>query len=197
MKKKQNTPIAFNIWLIISCILLLSSCASQIEGQIKVTLQPGVDYYPQLMPKSEQHYGELSRFVVKKNNQQHQLLVQTESNAENISVVGMSVEGMTLFTLTWYSLEDRLLTKKNIPIDLEPLRILAEMQLVKWPVAVIAQGLVGASIEEKSSGDRIITNLQGEVIYKIDHSGNNIVINNLSQGYIIEIERLEKWNTDK
>ena len=80
---------------------------------------------------------------------------------------------------------------KKIAID--PLRVLAELQLVLWPSSDVAQGLEQGQLKVLSVTYREISS-NNDVIYQIKQQDNISQLTNVKADYSIVIEELDRWS---
>ena len=129
-------------------------------------------------------------FSVKQQGKEDKFLMQVEMTASHLLMSGMTVEGLSLFSLDWNTSLNTITYDKKIAI--EPLRVLAELQLVLWSVDDISHGLKQAKMIRISQNQRELMS-ETDVIYKINQRGNVSKLVNLKQNYSIKIEELDRW----
>jgi len=181
--------------LLLFTVLIVSACANRMNNVHRIMLDDNITYVLQPIPENLMNTGIQALFTVKqlKNNQQgkeNQFLMQVEMSQSHLLVSGMTVEGLSLFTLDWNAELNTLNFDKKIAI--EPERILAELQLVLWPLVDIAQGLEQANMTIASNNHREISSTD-EIIYQIKQQDNISHLVNLKQNYSLVIEELERW----
>lgn len=74
-------------------------------------------------------------------NGQRSLLVALELDAKHIALAGISAEGLTLFSVNYDGLQLQAEQSPLLPEQVEPKRILADLQLAFWPLTLIRQVL--------------------------------------------------------
>lgn len=153
-------------------------------------LDEDISYVLQPIPENLVNTGIQSLFTVKQQGKENQFLMQVEMTQSRLLVSGMTVEGLSLFTLEWHTILGALSYDKKIAI--EPLRILAELQLVLWPLAEISQGLERGKLKVITQSHREIKSAN-EIVYQIKQQANISHLVNLKQHYSIAIEELERW----
>ena len=130
--------------LLLCVVLFVSACATRAVNIHRVILDDNIGYVLQpipetLLPTGIQALFTVKQLKVKQQGKENQFLMQVEMTQSHLLISGMTVEGLSLFTLDWHTKLGTLTYDKKIAI--EPLRILAELQLVLWPLADISQGL--------------------------------------------------------
>lgn len=175
--------------LLLCTLALISSCASQLNNVHRVQLDDNITYVLQPIPEELINTGILASFSVNQQGKEEQLLMQVEMSPSRLLISGMTVEGLSLFTLDWHTSVGSLNIDKKIAI--EPQRILAELQLALWPSSSIAQGLAQGQLRVKENKREITA--AGEVIYQITVKENNSELINLKQNYSIAVDEIERW----
>ena len=182
--------------LILLCsVLIISACATRVDNVHRIELDDNIAYVLQPIPENLINTGIQALFTVKQLKvKQHatekQFLMQVEMTQSHLLASGMTIEGLSLFTLDWNTKLNTLSYDKKIAI--EPLRVLAELQLVLWPIADISQGLEQAKMTVITKNHREISSAN-EVVYQIKQQANISHLVNLKQNYSITIEELERW----
>jgi len=153
-------------------------------------LDDNIGYVLQPIPEHLINTGIQALFSVKQQGKDKQFLMQVEMTSSHLLLSAITVEGLSLFNLDWHTQLGTLTYDKKIAI--EPLRVLAELQLVLWPVIDIAQGLERASIKVVVDNYREISSEKG-VVYQIKKQDNISHMTNVQQKYVLVIEELERW----
>ena len=111
-----------------------------------------------------------------------------------MTVVGLSAMGVRLFTIKYDGQSTSVDHTLPIPPQLTPERLIADMQLVFWPLAAIEQPLhaAGWQVSEVAPGTRRLkhgSQLVAEVHYADDDpwAGRSWLVN-LEHGYTLNIE---------
>lgn len=177
--------------LLICTVLIVTACAHSVHNAHRVMLDDNIGYVLQPIPENLINTGIQALFQVKQQGLEKQFLMQIEMTSSSLLISGMTVEGLSLFTLDWQIDSGQLSLDKNIAI--EPLRILAELQFVLWPISEIALGLEQASIATTKVNTREIS-IAGDILYKINHNENITHLINIKQDYTLIIKELERWN---
>jgi len=182
-------------FLLVCATFILNACATRALNIHRVLLDDNIGYVLQPIPENLMNTGIQALFTVKQLKLKHQgkenqFVVQVEMTQSHLLVSGMTVEGISLFTLDWHTKLGTLSYDKKIAI--EPLRVLAELQLVLWPLDDVAQGLERAKMNPITETYREISSAN-EVIYQIKQQSNASHLINLKKNYSIEIEELDRW----
>ncbi len=175
--------------LLLCTIAFITSCASQQNNVHRVQLDDNITYVLQPVPDVLINTGILASVTVKRLGEEHQHLIQVEMSPSRILISGMTIEGVSLFSLDWHTELEQLNIDKKITTD--PQRILAELQLALWPTSSIYQGLEQGQLNVKEN-NRELTAL-GEVIYQINTKEKHSQLINLKQNYSIAVQELERW----
>lgn len=176
--------------LLICTVTMITSCATHVDNVHRIQLDENIVYVLQPIPDSLLNTSILASFTVKQQGKENQFLMQVEMTASRLLISGMTVEGLSLFSLDWHTELGTLDYDKKIAI--EPQRVLAELQLALWPVTNIYQGLENGKLAVDKHNMREIS-AQGEVIYQIKIHGKNSQLVNLKHNYSIVVEELERW----
>lgn len=176
--------------LLICTVLMMTSCATHLDNVHRIQLDDNIAYILQPIPENLLNSGILASFTVKQQGKDNQFLMQVEMTPSRLLISGMTVEGLSLFSLDWHTELGTLDYDKKIAI--EPQRVLAELQLALWPVASIYQGLADGKLNVDKKNIREISAL-GEVIYQINKHGKSSQLVNIKQNYSIVVEELERW----
>ena len=129
-------PLKTALWFYPLCVLL-SSCAA-------LTNKPDVINEPILMPLA-QPVGPSRRIVQQITAQwpDHKeiLLCVLELDKQRVAIAGLTNDGLSLFNLTYDG--KTIVSDKSplLPESLAPELIIADLQLVYWPVAVLQKSL--------------------------------------------------------
>ncbi|MCW8832655.1 MAG: DUF3261 domain-containing protein [Colwellia sp.] len=176
--------------LLIITVLIVSACATRTTDIHRVVLDENMSYVLQPIPNHLMNTGIQALFTVKQQGKEKQFLIQVEMTKSHLLVSGMTIEGLSLFNLDWHTAKGKVNYDQKIAI--EPLRVLAELQLVLWPVDAISQGLKQGSQEIISQTHREISSANA-VIYQIEQQAKISHLINLKHNYSIVIEELERW----
>jgi len=184
------TRTLFKVIVLICTVTMITSCATHVDNVHRIKLDDNIAYVLQPIPDSLLNTSILASFTVKQQGKENQFLMQVEMTATRLLISGMTVEGLSLFSLDWHTELGTLDYDKIIEID--PQRVLAELQLSLWPVRSVSQGLTVGKLAVDKHNMREISAL-GEVIYQIKIHGKNSQLVNLKHNYSIVVEELERW----
>lgn len=185
--------------LLVCAALMVSGCAVHMDNVHRVDLDDDIAYILQPIPETLVNTGIQALFKLKQQGKQQnaqksteqEFLIQVEMTSSRILVSGFTIEGLSLFSLDWHTELGTLVYDKKIAID--PLRVLAELQLVLWPSSNVSQGLEQGQLKVLSVNYREISS-NNSVIYQIKEQDNISQLVNVKAGYSIVIEELERWS---
>ena len=195
MQVSKNLFAKVNQYILLVCVaLMVSGCAVRMDNVHRVSLDDDITYILQPIPETLTNTGIQALFNIKQGSQQgkeNQFMIQVEMTTSRLLVSAYTVEGFSLFTLDWHTDVGTLVYDKKIAID--PLRVLAELQLVLWPSSDVAQGLEQGQLKVLSVTYREISS-NNDVIYQIKQQDNISQLTNVKADYSIVIEELERWS---
>ena len=181
--------------LLVCAALMASGCAVHIDNVRRVNLDDDIAYILQPIPEQLTNTGIQALFTLKQQRKQQgnesQFMIQVEMTSSRLLVSGFTIEGLSLFSLDWHTELGTLVYDKKIAI--EPLRVLAELQLVLWPSSDVAIGLEQGTLKVLSANYREISS-NNSVIYQIKQQDNISQLINVKAGYSIEIKELDRWS---
>lgn len=176
--------------VLLCAIFIISACATHVVNVQQVALDDNINYLLQPIPENLMNTGIQTLFKVRQQDEIHQFIMQVEMTQSSLFVSAITPEGLSLFNLDWNLKLNTLNYDNKIAID--PLRVLAELQFVLWPLSEVAKGLEQAKVKSITDNHREISSMNG-VVYQIKQQGNVSYLNNLKKNYLIEIEELERW----
>jgi hypothetical protein len=169
----------------------LSGCASRLQTFDSVILSESIHYRLQPIPKILTHTGIQALFKVqKKNSEEKSFLIHLEMNESHLLISAMTLEGFSLFSLDWNILLGTLNHDNKTGIN--PLRVLAELQLVLWPLKSVLQGLNQGILTNSITNERFI-HADKTLIYHIKQHDTLYSLYHHQQDYSIKIKELERW----
>ena len=177
--------------LLLCAALMVSGCAMHMDNVHRVNLDDDIAYILQPIPETLVNTGIQAVFTLKQQGKDSQFMIQVEMTSSRLLVSGFTIEGLSLFSLDWHTELGTLVYDKKIAID--PLRVLAELQLVLWPSSDVAIGLEQGTLKVLSENYREIST-KNSVIYQIKQQGNISQLINVKAGYSIEIKELDRWS---
>ena len=177
--------------LLVCAALMVSGCAMNMDNVHRVNLDDDIAYILQPIPETLVNTGIQAVFTLKQQGKESQFMIQVEMTSSRLLVSGFTIEGLSLFSLDWHTELGTLVYDKKIAID--PLIVLAELQLVLWPSSDVTQGLEQGTLKVLSVNYREISS-NNDVIYQIKQQDNISQLTNVKAGYSIVIEELERWS---
>ena len=181
-----------NQYILLVCVaLMVSGCAVRMDNVHRVSLDDDITYILQPIPETLTNTGIQALFKFKQQGKESQFMIQVEMTSSRLLVSGFTIEGLSLFSLDWHTELGTLVYDKKIAID--PLRVLAELQLLLWPSSDVAIGLAQGQLKVPSANYREISS-KNSVIYQIKQQDNISQLTNVKAGYSIVIEELERWS---
>ena len=168
----------------------ISSCASINEKK------PSYDFYQlQPLPTSLQNKVFLETLMFEQE-EQRTLLTQIETSEQSLSLGAMTYSGLPIIQAKWHSSEGLIGFASKIFDKSMVLRIIRDIQLVKWPDNNLKAGLLAdhsLTSSQKSTTKRVreIQN-SGKTVVKIIYSGKKIVLINTIENYQLTIEQVNE-----
>ncbi len=180
-------------------LLLLCSCASNSQRAAiqpnAVALTKNSQYTLAKTPASLVGKGYLSHIKGTHNDNEYELLVQVELNVDNIVMVGTTVSGLELFELVWFDHKPWQLKQSPLAKAIKPQYLLADFQLVHWPIKSINAHLTGAQMTQSGlepAVKRVVIQSKQPII-TINAQAQQTTFENHSRGYRLTIKTLEEW----
>jgi len=87
--------------LLLCASFIISACATRAINIHRVLLDDHIGYVLQPIPENLMNTGIQAFFKVKQQGKENQFLIQVEMSQSHLLVSGMTVEGLSLFTLDW------------------------------------------------------------------------------------------------
>lgn len=181
--------------LVILVITLLVGCSTTNQSFNTVPLSSGLVYRIQPIPEQLKQKGQLVHMRIDAKEKSRELLVQSEIYTDSIIMTGMTIEGISLFSIEWNYLNSRYDFNKTLPIDVEPRRFLAEYQLSNWSESAINTGLINGSYAVVQDNSWVIKN-GNKVAYRIERGSKGAAISNIEAGYKIYIKLIQQWSLE-
>ena len=177
--------------LLVCAALMVSGCAMHMDNVHRVNLDDDIAYILQPIPETLVNTGIQAVFTLKQQGKESQFMIQVEMTSSRLLVSGFTIEGLSLFSLDWHTELGTLVYDKKIAID--PLIVLAELQLVLWPSSDVAIGLEKGQLKVLTANYREVSS-NNSVIYQIKQQDNFSQLTNVKAGYSIEIKELDRWS---
>jgi hypothetical protein len=178
--------------LVFLLMLLLSGCTTTAIKQPGVVALTESSHYQLAKPPANMvGQGFLSLVKGQQGEEDYELLVQVEINPDSLVMVGTTVNGIELFELVWYENKPYSLKQSMLAKSIEVEYLLADFQLVHWPLALLNSQLTGAQVNQNQQ-KRVVK--QGEkTIIDIHFNKDSIAVKNLARDYQLTISIVEKW----
>jgi hypothetical protein len=157
--------------------LLLTACASMPSATFLLRLPPS-DLGHALVLRQQ-----LIFFVGDQAPQQLEAYLEADATSVNLALMAL---GQTAARVTWDGVQLQETRAAWLPSVVSAERILADLQLVLWPVSSIVAALpAGWSLESDGQG-RVLK--QGQTIVATVHAGTGVTeLNQLRQGYRLRV----------
>lgn len=173
--------------------LLLAGCSTitRPDQQVNITAEGSLT----LVPVPPALYGKQITQLLRARygSDSYELIMQLEFAREQLSVIAMSVEGLPVFEQVYHA-DGRLITHQFLAgAGPEPSYILADIQLVHWPLQQLQYAIHGAELSEQSSlgtTTRIVSEGE-EPIIVIVYAADKVSLLHKQRGYELELIRLE------
>ncbi|MBU2892009.1 DUF3261 domain-containing protein [Colwellia sp. D2M02] len=181
-------------------LLLLSGCArnqqttnaeQQIAPQITIAEQVTLllsKAPAQLVGQDFQHL-----LAINHQNKRYSVLMQVQISEPKVDVVAVSLQGIPLFEMA--SLADGTITSKSYVnlTAIEPAFIMADFQLVYWPITTLNTMLNGAIITEEKHGDALLRKViaNDKSVIKITITNTQVSFDHLTRNYQLLISPIE------
>ncbi|WP_076418924.1 DUF3261 domain-containing protein [Colwellia sp. UCD-KL20] len=177
-------PFALSVLI----FMLLNGCASLVSNN-----QINGDFYTlQTVPTHLVDTAVLESLVFK-NEQTQKLLTQVEFHEQRLNMVAMTYSGLPIIQAKW-QYDSGLVELVSAQFNDEViLRIIRDIQWVKWPVDTIKQGLSqGYTLIESTKNNEQVREIknQNKVLVKITYTSKHIVLQNIAEQYELVIEQL-------
>jgi hypothetical protein len=169
------------------CMALVVGCSS-VHSPQRVSLDESVSYQLQTVPSNWPIQSPLQLITITREDKQQSLLLQSELQGEQLNIVALTVQGMSVFSMSLFK-DGSYTLEKHIPgLNLYPSHMLADMQLASWPIKSIKNGLEGAVLKNEKTR-RVVADEKGQLIV-ISFSDNKTTLTHLRRHYTITIEEI-------
>ena len=187
----KSLPITLSVVLM---MMVLSACTSlRVHDQGTVYLAKGVTMSLSSVAETlqGQHLVQLLQFEV--DGKVNELIVQLEFKQREMSMVAMTTTGLPVFEQTFRDDGQHELHSYIALPQVKPEYVIADIQLVHWPIRLLQQSIRGAHISETLVGNerqRVLL-VDGQPIIEIRKSLEKTTFVNLERKYKIEISSLD------
>lgn len=178
--------------LLLAFICLVSCSISKRDDQVR--LAHAADYI--LLPSAVFNDTRVmtQRVTLAYQGRQHIFLAQIELTPQGLVLVAMSELGQTLFSLQYTHNELHAETAGFVPQMFEPKYLLADLQLIYWPLSAWQQQMIGAPLsifdEDSAEGRRRLIKRGAEIVIDIKYNDRDIIYHHLERAYRIHAEIL-------
>ena len=174
-------------------IMLLSACGSLSQLDVNhVEIAKGVNLKLTALKNLPPHQSKQQLLTITHHGETHQLITQLEFTAHGLTLVAISPQGLPLFEVVFIEGEP-LQQKHYIAFEMLPLAfIIADIQMVYWPVDQLNASLTGAKIITSLDQSNRKLALNGETIINIIKNGNDISYHHLQRNYQLTITDSEQ-----
>lgn len=158
-------------------MFILFGCASRPDTSPGlVYLSSDISYQLTQVPDELIGQEQTVFITIESENSYTELLVVTTFTKTAIGMVFLTPEGIPLTEFT-YQLNGDVHSKQYLPsVKLQPKYILANLQIMLWPVAELNKALFGARVLEKNSSRQVLSD--DELIYEVQFGENEDVFYN-------------------
>lgn len=177
-------------YLVILILTLLFACSTtQQPAEVSIAKEIALKLQP---VNEEAKYYQQALLTVTMQEQQHNMLVNTEYTQGKLAIVAVSLQGMPLFELT-YDVIGQVNIKRYIPLDIEPAHILADMQLIQLPTDKLSSRLIGGRIEEVQNAENRVRTFyfHQQPVIEITYFDRVIEFHHLQRQYKMTIKKLK------
>lgn len=128
-----------------------------------------------------------------KQSMPRSFIVQIESAADEMRMVGLTPMGVQIFALTQRGAALDIEVPAFVSLPFDPRYMLADMQLALAPMAELNARLAGAQLQQAHDGGRVLVASDGTPRMRIDYdgtecaSGGELHLQHLQRGYRIHI----------
>jgi len=205
------------IVLLISLAVLTSCSTITRHNNNQVMLGEGVSLTLTPAPSSLLNVGFLTQVngtagnIDNKNNgvkestvNHYEMLMQTEISTAVLTMVGMTANGLELFQLQWQAEQPIVVNRSAMASKIKVEYLLADFQLVHWPIDRLNQQLKGAIVSEQLGPQARRQTRQiradGQTIISIEYhyepdvrTPSKISLTNHLRHYQFSLKTLDKW----
>lgn len=124
----------------------------------------------------------------------HSLQVALKVAPDDLTLVGLTAVGQRLFTLSWNGQQAELHSSIHSIADIDPARILADLQLAYWPLPILRQALPDNLSLEQYGSARVLWR-DDKLLWFASSTGpdrwhSTVTIYNARAGYRLTIQPL-------
>ncbi|KZN48625.1 DUF3261 domain-containing protein [Pseudoalteromonas luteoviolacea] len=179
---------------VVFMMIVMSACTLvKVHEQGTVYLSKGVAMSLSSVAETLQgkHLVQLLQFEV--DGQVNELIVQLEFKQREMSMVAMTATGLPVFEQTFRDDGHHELHSYIELPKVKPEYVIADIQLVHWPIRLLQQNIRGAYITEAREGNKLkrAVIVDGQPIIEINKSLEKTTFINFERNYKIEISSLD------
>ena len=171
------------------CAVTLCSCAHT------QTVQRAPELFPLLAPETLGTSQSVQQVLnVAYADKEATLTAVLTATPQHVQVIGLNAVGVRLFTVDYDGVSVKSERLPGLPDQIEPQRMLADLQLAFWPLPTLQQALQGSTYEvgEPTPGTRRLKRagkLAAEVHYADDHPwSGRLWLANYAFGYSLAVD---------
>ena len=172
-----------------SCFLCLAGCASVGTANSRLFLSPTIYLDTLSLPLEMQNKEQIVFVTFQDSNNYAEFLVATSYLTNQMSMVFMTPEGLPLTEFTYA--ETGVIVQKDYQpsISLRPEYIVANLQLVLWPIEALEKALTGAVITETNDLRELTEG--GKLVMAIQYEQKTIKIRNIVHDFTMTITEVD------
>lgn len=127
---------------------------------------------------------------------EHELAFQcvVDANAQQVTLVGLSAQGQRLFSLSYDGRTLKIDSGPQAPAQLDPQRVLADLQLALWPLAALQDAFKGSAwqVSEPAPATRRLAR-EGRLVAEVHYASadpwrGRLWLSNFELGYSLAVE---------
>ncbi|MBQ4839064.1 DUF3261 domain-containing protein [Pseudoalteromonas luteoviolacea] len=182
---------SFSLVLMISIVSACALIKVHEQGTVHLTGHVTMSLGSVAKELQGKHFAQLLQFKV--NDQVNELIVQLEFKQREMSMVAMTTTGLPIFEQTFRDDGTHHLHSYIELPEVKPEYVIADIQLVHWPIELLQQNLHGARITEEYVGSELkrVVLVDERPIIEISKSPEKTIYVNLERNYKIELSGLD------
>ncbi|WP_394173844.1 DUF3261 domain-containing protein [Thalassotalea litorea] len=177
---------------VLSCLVTLSCSVTNRDDEYRVDLEQGIELTLTPPPEALINRSLSQLFSVTAQGKRFEFIVQTEISSKGIVMVALTPDSLPAFEIE-FTQGQPLQVRSYIQQwqQLAPY-ILADFQLVYWPVDRLNNNLTGSRMSQQVSPQvRILEDVSKKIIVKIEVNSDTIRFQHMNKNYSFSIEELE------
>lgn len=176
----------------LTLVLLMMACSWLSSCSLINDKQASTQVFYQLQPVPSEWVGQswLNQFQF---NQQKQMLLALEFNADAFNFALMDLSGVLLAQGRWLN-TGQLTVDKSVPVPIDMQRILRDIQWMHWPEQSVRQGLNSTikmqnKLQQNGNMQRIFSQNGRDIVTVTDNLDAILLIHHLDE-YQVKVQRL-------